>query len=133
MILGGGQDVRGREEAAEADGVPRELVHAPLFAVDDADRGAALEARIAERLHGRKRGPARRDDVLHEANALAWLKHAFEPIRGSVVLCVLANDEKRKPRLERRRGRERDGAELWPGDAHGLRLVLADQPREPFA
>src|SRR3954451_13163807 len=91
-ILGARQDVRGGEEAPEADGVPRELVHAPLLAVDDADRLRANEAGFAEGLDRRDGRAARRHDVLHEAHLLAGFEHAFEAIVGAVALRVLADD-----------------------------------------
>src|SRR5947209_8771282 len=113
--------------------MPRELVHTALFAVDDADRRAAGEPRLAQGLDGRKSRAAGGDDVLDEANALSRLERALQAICGSVVLCVLAHDEERQSRLERCGGGECDGAELRTGDPHGLGIVLADLRSKPLA
>src|SRR5207248_11072437 len=95
-ILGRGQDVRGREEAKEPDRVPAHLVDAPLFPIDDTDRGTAAEARFAERLDGRQGRTARGDDVLDETDALARVEGALEPLVRGVALRVLADDQERQ-------------------------------------
>src|SRR3954470_2135164 len=82
-ILGTRQDVRGGEEAPEADGVPRELVNAPLLAVDDADRVRAHEAGFAQGVDSRHGRAARRHDVLHEAHLLTRFEDSFEAIVGA--------------------------------------------------
>ena len=58
----------------------RELVDAALLAVDDADRVGYTQSGVAERLDRLDRGPARGDDVLDQADALALLVHALEPV-----------------------------------------------------
>ena len=90
----------------------------------------ALEPRVAQRLHRRESGSTRRDDVLHEAHALARIEHALEPFAGPVALRFLADDEERQARSERGCGRERDGAELGPGDPRRVGLVLAHLGRQ---
>ena len=44
---------------------------------------------------------------------------------GAVVLRFLADDQEGQAALERRRGGERDGSELRPGEPDRVRLVLA--------
>src|SRR5712692_2568156 len=132
-ILSRGQDVRRGEQRPQPDGVPRQLVHAPLFAVDDADRGAADQARLAYGLYSRNRCTARGYDVLDEAHGLPRLEHALEPIVRPVALRLLADDQEREARFEGRGRDERDGAQFWAREPDGLRLVLAHFARDPLA
>ena len=121
------------KERPEPDGLPRERVRAALLAVDDADRRVHDEARLAQRLDRLEQGAAGGDDVLDEADALALLVRALDPFRGAVLLRRLAHDEERQAGLERRRRRERDGAELGPGEARRVRSVLAHGRRDALA
>src|SRR2546421_11525926 len=125
-ILSCREDVGGLEQRPEPDGVPRELVHTPLFTVDDADGGAADEPGLAEGLDRRKRCTSRGYDVLDEPEAVARHELSLEPVAGSVALLLLADDEERKAGFERGRRGKRDRPELGAGEPHGLRLVLAD-------
>src|SRR5919108_4077011 len=127
------EELGGPEERPQADGLARERVHAPLLAVDDADRGPAPQARLAERVDGLRSGSARRDDVLDEACCRARLEDALEAVLRAVVLGFLADDDERETRRERRRRGERDGAELRAGEERRLRLVLAHRPGNPVA
>ena len=79
------------------------------------------------------RGAAGGDDVLDEADPLALLEHALEPVRGAVLLRLLAHDQERQAGRERRRRGERDRAELGPGEARRVGLVLATASRDPLA
>src|SRR5579862_2817398 len=114
------------EDRTEPDGPPREGVRAPFLAVDDAHGGVHDEARGAQRVDGIEQRAARGDDVLDEAEALAVVVRSFDPVAGSVLLRLLADDDERQPRLERRGRRERDGAELGRGDPRRVRRVLRD-------
>src|SRR5438309_3036734 len=111
----------------------RELVHAALFAVDDADHSAADETRLAYGLYSRNRCTSRGYDVLDEAHDLPRLELALEPVVRPVALRLLADDQEREAGLEGRGGGKRDRAELRAGEAGGLRLVLADLAREALA
>src|SRR5207237_1357533 len=67
------------EEGAQPNGGARERVHAPLLAVDDANRVGDTHSGLAKGLDGLDRGAARGDDVLDEADAVAVLVVALEP------------------------------------------------------
>src|SRR5207302_6874152 len=112
---------------------PRQLVDTSLFAVDDADRGAADEAGLTEGQNRRNRCTSRGYDVLDEAYGLPRRERALESIAGSVTLCIFPHDQEGKSRLQRRGGRERDGAELGAGEPGCVRLVLAHRARDALA
>src|SRR5512146_1996043 len=109
------------------------LVDAPLFTVHNAYGVADDEARVAQRLHRVEQRAAARDDVLDDADRLARLEDALDPVRGPVVLRGLADEQERQPAGQRGGGGQRDGAELRRGQAHGVRLVLGDDLRDPLA
>ena len=73
--------------------------------------------------------PAGGDDVLDEADALALLVDPLEPVGGAVLLRLLADDQERQARRERGGRRERDRAELRPGDAASRRARARRSPR----
>ena len=75
----------------------RQSVRSTLLAIEHADRDPALQTGFADGIEGLDDGSARGDDVLHEADALARLEHAFEPVRGPVLLRRLADDQEREP------------------------------------
>src|SRR4249919_3264022 len=104
-----------------------ESVHAALLPVDHADRGRALETRLPERLHGLDGGTAGGDDVLDDADAVALRVDPFEAVGGPVVLGLLADDQEREPRLERRGRRERDRTQFRAGDQLRVGRVLTDR------
>jgi len=120
------QELGGPEKGLQAHPFFGERILPTLLAVDDADRRADLKPGLPERLHGLDRCARRGHDVLDEAHALAHFEGAFEPVRGAVALRVLADDQERSARCERGRSRESNGAELGPGEAGRLRLVLAN-------
>src|SRR6476659_10722746 len=111
----------------------RQLVDAALLAVDDADRVGYTQSGVSERLDRLDRGPARGDDVLDQADALALLVHALQLLRRPVLLRGLADDQERQTRLERRGRRERDRTELRAREPVGVRLVLAHRLGERLA
>src|SRR5438105_3210102 len=100
--------------------VARELVDAALLAVDHAHRRTADETRLAQGLDRRDQGSAGGDDVLDDAPLLALLEHALDALGGPVALRLLADEQEREARRERPRRRERDGPELWAGEASRL-------------
>src|SRR5205823_4278833 len=91
--LSGSENLRGRKQRPQPDGVPRELVDAALLAVDNAHGGAADETRLAERLDRRDESAARGHDVLHDAHLVARLELPLEPLGGAVALRLLADEE----------------------------------------
>src|SRR5438552_9403916 len=113
------------EEGAQPNGGARERVHAPLLAVDDANRVGDTHSGLAKGLNGLDRGAARGDDVLDEADAVAVLVGALDPVRGAVLLGLVANDYERQLELEGGGRRERDGTELGRREPYRRRLVLA--------
>ena len=100
----------------------REGVHTALLAVDDADRRPALETRLAQRSDGLGGRSARRDDVLDQADALAGLERALDPVRR-------CRSPSPRPRTIRNGSREASDAaaasatapELGAGEAHARR------------
>ena len=80
------RDLRGEQERPEPDRRPRERVGAALLAVDDADDRRDVEPGLAERLDRLERRAAGGDDVLDEADALAGLEDALDPVARAVVL-----------------------------------------------
>src|SRR3954449_7970673 len=97
------QELGRTKERPQADGVAGERVHSALLAVDDADRRSALQTGLAQRLDGLDGGAAGGDDVLDQADLLARLEDALEPLAGSVALLLLADDQERQAGRERRR------------------------------
>src|SRR6266508_1969814 len=112
-------DLAGTENGPEAHRMGGQSLCSTLLPVDHADGRLHGQAGLAERIHGPEERAAGRDDVLHEAHAIP-----FDPIEGPVVLCRLAHDQEGKPRGERARRSERDGAELGPSEPNRLRLEL---------
>src|SRR5829696_4735866 len=104
----------------------RELVGSALLPVDHTDRCAALQAGLAKRLDGRDCGASGGHDILDEAHPLASLEGALDAVGGAVVLRLLADDQERQPRGERRGGGEGNGAELGACEPRSGRFVLAD-------
>src|SRR5439155_23184357 len=88
------------EEGAQPDGGAREGVHTALLAIDDANRVGDTHSRLAEGLDGLDRGAPAGDDLLDEANAVAVLVRALDPLRGALLLCFVANDHERPLTLE---------------------------------
>src|SRR6266508_4785323 len=124
-----GRAKKGLEPHADA----RERVYSPLLAVDDAQGRTALQAGLAKRLHSADRRASGRDDVLDEADALARIEDALDPLRSPVLLRLLPDDEERQTRGQRRGGREGNGSELGAGEPGSLRLPLTDRLRQPLA
>ena len=111
----------------------RQFVAAALLPIDHADGRFARQTGLAERLDGVQRGPAGGDHVLEQADPLALLEDAFEPVGGAVLLRRLADEQERQPGGERRGRRERNGAELGAGEAGRVRLLLRDGVGERLA
>src|SRR5262249_42073953 len=109
------EQLPGAKERTKSDRVARERVCSALLAVDDAHRGRHDEPRMTQRLDRLEQRAPGGDDVLDEADALAVLVRPLEPVAGAVLLRLLAHDEKRQARLERRGGGERDGAQFRRG------------------
>ena len=109
------------KQRPQPDAEARERVRPALLAVDHADRRAALETGLPQGLDASTARPAGGDDVLDEADALARLEDALEPVGRAVLLRLLADDQERQARRERRRGGERDCAELGAGEARRRR------------
>jgi hypothetical protein len=104
----------------------RESVHSALLAIDHADRDLALETGLAKRLESLDGGPAGRDDILDEADALARFVDPFQAVRGPVLLRLVADDQERHARGERRcRGKD-DCAQLRARNSNRFGLVLRD-------
>src|SRR5579862_134301 len=121
------------EDGPKTHRTPGQGVRAALFAVDDTDRRLHPEAGIAQGLDRVEERAAGGDDVLDEAHELALLERAFQPVAGAVLLRLLADDEERQARFERRGGRERDRAELGRGEPNGIGRVLADDGGDALA
>ena len=113
--------------------MPSKGVGAALLTVDDADRRLNPELCFTKRLDGLHQGAAGGHDVLDDAHKLAFCEHAFDAIRGSVVLRVPSHDQERQPRGQRACCGERDRAELRAGEPRGLRLVLGCGGGDPPA
>src|SRR5207248_10510870 len=92
-ICGVFSELRGAIERPKSDGLAREGVDTPFFAVNHADCVGDLETGLTKRLNRLERGAAGRDDVLDEANPLPRLEDAFEPLRRPIGLCFLADDQ----------------------------------------
>src|SRR2546425_3150369 len=118
-------ELRDPEERMQLDICARERLGPALLAVDDTDGISDLERRLPQRLDGGDRGTAGGDDVLDQADDLALLEDALEPLRRAVPLGLLADDQEREPRGERGRRGERDRTELRPREPCGGRLDLA--------
>src|SRR5579864_1389982 len=129
----GPQELSCPEDRPETHRPPGESVGTALLAVDDAHRGLHLQARVAQRLDRLQQGAAGGDDVLDEAHRLALLERPLEPVAGSVLLRLLANDQEREPRLERRGRCERNRAELRRSEARRDRGVLDNLGGDPLA
>src|ERR671925_2352908 len=114
------------KKRAETDAVARQFVASAFPAIADADRRAALGAGSAKRLNGLDRGPARRDDVLDEADPLARLEGSLDAVARPVLLGRLAHDHEREAGGQGCGRGERDGAELRSRETLCVRLVLAD-------
>ena len=111
------------EEGAQPNGGARERVHAPLLAVDDANRVGDTHSGLAKGLDGLDRGAAGGDDVLDQADALAARVDALELVRRAVALGGLADDQEREARFERGRGGQGDGAQLRPGEPSAIDAI----------
>src|SRR5260221_11502488 len=96
----GSEELSCPEERPQAHGLARETIGSALLTVDHALRRLDDEARSAERLDRIEQGPAGRDDVLDEADALALLVGAFDPLCGAVFLRLLADDDERQAGLQ---------------------------------
>jgi hypothetical protein len=118
--------LRAGEEGAQADGGPCERVDTSLFAVDHANSVGDTQSGLAKRFDGLDRGSARGDDVLDEADAIAVVEGALDPVCGAVLLSPAADDHERELELQRGRGRQRDGPELRRREPDRLGLVLAN-------
>ena len=111
------QELGGAEEGPQADAVAGEFVDAALLPVDDADRRRRPAGRPPAAPRSRlERRAARGDHVLDEADTLAGLEDALEPVRRAVRLGLAADDQERQAAGQRGRGRERDRAELRAGE-----------------
>src|SRR5207248_8516682 len=115
---------RGRKQGPQSHRVAGELVDATLFPVDHTHRSSAHESDLAQRLDRRDQRPAGRDHVLDDADLLAGLELALDPLRRPVTLRLLADEEEREPRRERPRRGDRDRAELGTRDARRVRSML---------
>ena len=121
----GREDLTCAEQRPEAHGAAREPVGATLLAVDHAHRGAHLQPGIAQRVDGLAGGAAGGDDVLDEHHAAARFEGSFDAFRGAVGLRLAAHDQERETPRERGGGRERDRAELRPGEELGAVALAA--------
>ena len=104
-----------------------ESVDSALLAIDHTDGDPALQTGLPERLESLNRGSSRGDDVLDEADALAWFEDPFQAIRSPVLLRLVADDQERQARGERGCRGEDDCTQLRARDAHGFRLVLRNR------
>src|SRR5437016_9534062 len=65
------EEVRGAKNRPQLDRLVAQRFGAALFPIDDADRRAYLQSRLAQRLHGVDQGACGGDDVLDHAYAPA--------------------------------------------------------------
>src|SRR5437588_10720506 len=84
------------KERPETHGSACERVASALLAIDDTDRRAALEPRLAEGFDGFHSGAAGGNNVLDQAHALAGFEDALEAVSGAVPLRLLADDQERE-------------------------------------
>jgi hypothetical protein len=129
----GRQELGSGEKCPQNDRVTGESGGSALLAIDDADRGSALQAGLPKRLdglHGRASGG---HHVLHETHSFAGLELAFEAFGRTVVLRLLAHDHERQAGMERRRGKQRDGSELGAREPGRVGLGLRDGVSDPGA
>ena len=124
----GACELGGEEQRPQAHAGGGERVGSALLAVDHADGVPHLETGLAQGLDRRDRGAAGGDHVLDEADQLARLEDALEAVGGAVLLRLLADDQEGQAGGERRRGGQRDRAEVGPARRDGVRLDLARRP-----
>src|SRR5438874_8454461 len=79
----------------------RQSVDSALLAIDHADCDSALETGLPERVERLDGRTAGRDDVLDQAHPLARFEGPFQPIRGPVLLRLVADDQEWEARGER--------------------------------
>src|SRR5712691_4391073 len=114
----------------QADGLARERVGASFLAVDHADCRAHDETGVSEGLDRLQQRAPGGDDVLDQAHGFALLVDALHPVRRSVCLRRLANDQERPARGQGAGRRERDRAELGTSEPRGVWSVLGDLLRD---
>src|SRR5215210_6030175 len=119
------EQLRRAKERPQTYSRARQRVAPALLAVDHADGRSDLQARLAQAFDRCDRRASGGDDVLDQARPPARFEDALEPVGRAVVLRLLAHDQERQPGGERRRGCERDRAELGAGEQLRPRLVLA--------
>jgi hypothetical protein len=103
-----------------------EGIDAALLAVDHADGIRAPQALDPERLKRLHGGAAGGHDVLDQADRLARLEPAFDPVARPVPLALAPDDQERPSGGERRGRGERDRSELGSCQTVGLGLDLVD-------
>src|SRR4051794_31440047 len=123
------------ENRPEPDGVPRERVRPALLAVDDADGRPHRQARVAQPLNSGQERPARGDHVLDQADAITGGVRTLDAIRGAVILCRLAHDQKRQPGGEGAAAASATAPSSGPASltAAGSNSAIASAMRPPSA
>src|SRR5438093_9024955 len=116
------RDLGEPKERLEAHSDACERVGSALLSIDHADDVTDLDPGLAERLDRLHGGPSGSDHVLDEAGQLALFIGPLQAIAGAVGLRLLADDQERKARGQRRRCRERNRAELGAGKPDRVRL-----------
>src|SRR6266498_5269715 len=119
------QELGGPKERPQTHSGPRERVRSAFLPVDHADGRSDPQAGLAERFDSLHSGTARGDHVLDQADELAFLKEALEPVPRPVVLRLLAHDQERQAGRERGRRDQGNCAQLGTGEPLGLGLELA--------
>src|SRR6266480_1514859 len=100
-IFDGGEEVRGAEQRVKTDAVASKRIDATLLSIDDTDRCPSRQAGRSKGINRLEERPARRDNVLDDADDLAWLVGAFDAVRSPVLLGSLAHDHEPQPGGER--------------------------------
>src|SRR5215469_2466394 len=121
------------KKGPQTDRVARESVRPALLPVDHTDGRTDDESGLADRRDRLDERTSGGHDVLDQADELALLEGALEPVRGAVRLRLVADHHERQPTRQRGGRRERHGAEHRRGEPDGLGLVLADGGRDPVA
>src|SRR3954452_592953 len=110
----------------------RESIRSALLPVDDAHGRMHDEPGLTQRHDRVEEGAPGGDDVLDEADALAFLEGALDPLGGPVLLRLLADDDEGQAGFERGRGSQGDGPELRAGEAGRVGRVLPYRRCDPL-
>src|SRR6186997_1438087 len=127
------QQVSCPKQGHETGSTARQSVDPALLAIDHADRDSALQTGFANRIQSLDGGSAGGDDVLDEADTLTRLERSLEPVRGSVLLGFVADDQEREARGQGGRRGQDDRSQLGARNPHRFGLVLCDRRRDVLA